>query len=170
MAERKAKNDIENTNTESNDELNLDTKVTVKNLSNWKVTFARRHDGVGDVVIVENGQYRLSRNEIQAQIDVGNKLFSGIDGMGSHASLYIEDAPTRRFVGFESEGHKQAVINDESVKELFKMSFENFKDELPKRVVTRAEKYYLMKAIDRLGINDYKKIVFASQYTGYKIQ
>ena len=149
--------------------LNLDTKVTVKNLAGWKVTFARLHDGVGDVVVAENGSQRLSRNEVQAQINSGNKLFVGIDGQGSHPTLYIEDEPTRRLIGFEDEDRKQIVFTDDVVKKLFAMKDSEFEKRLPEYICTRAEKYALMESIKNLGLNDYKKIVLASQYTGYKI-
>ena len=162
----------ENANTKKKidlDNLNLDAKVTVTNLAGWWVTFARLHDGIGDIVITKDGQQRLSRNEIQAQINSGNKLFCGVDGQGSHATLYIEDEATRRLVGFEDEGRKQVVFTYDMVKELFAMGDADFKNELSKRIVTRAEKYALVEAIKKLDINDYKKVVFALDYTGYKI-
>ena len=149
--------------------LNLDEKVTVRNLANWDVGFTRKHDGTGDITIVAGGQQRLSRNEIQAQVNNQNKLFSGTDGVGSHASVYIEDEATRYLLGFEDESHKQLVFSDELVKELFDMKFENYKSALPEYISTRAEKYAFKEAINRLGLNDYRKIMFASEYTGYKI-
>lgn len=149
--------------------LNLDEKVTVKNLAGWRVTFARLHDGVGDIVIEMNGQQRLSRNEVQAQINGGNKLFCGVDGQGSHATLFIEDEATRMLVGFEDEDRKQVVFSDTTVKELFALKDAEFEKQLPQRIVTRAEKYALVEAIKRLELNDYRKIVFAANYTGYKI-
>lgn len=151
------------------EELNLDAKVTIRNLAGWKVTFARLHDGFGDVVIAENGQQRLTRNEVQAQINSGNKLFVGTDGNGSHATLYIEDAPTRKMVGFEDTDRPQFVFTDDTVKKMFRMSDADFEKNLPVFITTRAEKYALIEAIKRLGFNDYRKIVIASDYTGYKI-
>ena len=151
------------------EELNLDAKVTVKNLAGWKVTFARLHDGVGDIVIAENGKQRLSRNEVQAQINSGNKLFVGTDGRGSHATIYIDDAPTRELVGFDDDGEKQLVFTDDTVKKMFSMTDSEFEVNLPKYIATRAEKYAFIEAIKRLGFNDYRKMVLASNYTGYKI-
>jgi len=155
--------------TVTEEELNLDAKVTVKNLAGWKVTFARLHDGVGDIVIAEDGKQRLSRNEVQAQINSGNKLFVGTDGQGSHATLYIEDSPTRKLVGFEDDGEPQLVFTDDTVKKLFEMSDSDFEKNLPVYIQTRAEKYALIETIKRLGLNDYRKMVLASNYTGYKI-
>lgn len=150
------------------DELNLDTKVTVKNLAGWDVTFARKHEGTGAVIVTKEGKQRLSRNEIQAQVNDGNKLFVGV-GNGKHATIYIEDEATRKWVGFEEDGVPQEVFTDKLVQDLFDMSQSDFEAKLPIYIVTRAEKYALIEAIKRLGFNDYRKIIFASNYTGYKI-
>lgn len=149
--------------------INLDAKVTVKNLAGWDVGFARLQDGIGDVKIVANGQQRLSRNEIAAQINNGNKLFVGTDGMGSHATLYIADAETRRWVEFEDKKRKQVVFTDSVAKDLFKMNQSDYEKNLPNYIQTRAEKYAFMEAIKRLSLNDHSKIVYASKYTGFNI-
>ena len=166
MAEKTtAKSKVEEIDIEN---LNLDTKVTVKNLAGWPVGFARIHDGAGDVTIAPNGKQRLSRNEVQAQINSGNKLFSGTDGRGSHATIYIDDAATRQLVGFEEEGEHQAIFTDETAKKLFNINYAAFETSVQDLVVTEAEKNALMDAIRRLGLNDYRKIVFAEKYTGYR--
>lgn len=151
------------------EDLNLDAKVTVKNLAGWDVTFARLQDGHGDVVIVANGQQRLSRNEVIAQVNNNNKLFTGSDTVGSHATVYIDDAATRRWVGFEEEGKPQKVFTEQLVKDLFAMSQAKYEVALPKYIRTRAEKYALIETIKKLRLNDYAKMVFASEYTGYKL-
>lgn len=150
------------------EDLNLDAKVTVKNLAGWDVTFARLHDGVGDVVIVANGQQRLSRNEVVAQVNNNNKLFTGSSN-GCHATVYIEDAATRQLLGFEEAGRPQMIFTEELVKNLFNMSQNRYETELPKYIRTRAEKYALIETIRKLRLNDYAKIVFATEYTGYKL-
>lgn len=155
-------------------ELNLDEKVTVKNIAGWNVGFARIADGgVGDVNIAKGGAARLSRNEIIAQVQNGNKLFAGVDGKGSHATLIIEDMPTRVYLDFETEdgSTKQAVFSSALVEKLFKIGNQsNFETELKKAIATRAEKYALMEAIKVLRLNDFSKIRFCENYTGYKIQ
>lgn len=151
------------------EDLNLDAKVTVRNLAGWDVTFAKLHDGSGDVIIIANGQTRLSRNEINAQVDNGNKLFTGIDGQGSHATVVIDDAATRRWVGFESEGNAQKVFNNQMVLDMFKLSQSDYEDAVYANIQTRAEKYAFIEAIKKLKLNDYAKMVFASNYTGYKL-
>lgn len=150
------------------DNLNLDAKVTVKNLAGWTVCFTRIHDGIGDVNIAPNGKQRLSRNEVQAQVLNNNRLFAGTDGQGSHATIYIEDAATRRLLGFEEDGREQVIFTDETAKKLFNMSNAAYENALPELVKTDAERNALMDAIRRLGLNDYRKIVFAEKYTGYR--
>lgn len=151
------------------EDLNLDAKVTVKNLAGWDVTFARLQDGHGDVVIVANGQQRLSRNEVIAQVNNNNKLFTGSDTVGSHATIYIDDDATRKWLGFEEDGKPQKIFTEKLVEDLFKMSQAKYEKALPEFIRTRAEKYALIETIKKLKLNDYAKIVFASKYTGYKL-
>ena len=150
------------------DELNLDTKVTIKNLAGWDVSFPLKHEGYGGIKITKDGKQRLSRNEIQAQVNADNKLFVG-KGNGEHATIYIEDKATRKWLGFEDDNQPQKIFTDKLVEYLFDMNQSDFESNLPVYIVTRAEKYALMEAIKRLEYNDYRKIVFASNYTGYKI-
>jgi hypothetical protein len=157
--------------TKEPEELNLDTKVTVKSIADWTVGFARRADGyAGDITISPKGSIRLSRNEIITQVQNGNKLFNGLDGVGSHATLIIEDKPTRIEAGFETEDTEQKVFSDKLISELFAIhSSEGFQMQFKECIRTRAEKYAAIDAIKRLGINDYSKIRFVEDYTGYKL-
>ena len=45
----------------------------------------------------------LSREEIIAQGQNGNTLLTGIDGVGSHATWYIEDDYTRNELSFDTD-------------------------------------------------------------------
>lgn len=167
MAERKTQ-----TTANTKEELNLDTKVTVRNIAGWIVGFARRDGYGGDISIVPNGSVRLSRGEIIAQVQSGNRLFTGTDGKGSHATLFIEDAPTRIEVEFESEDGKikQDIFSDEKIKALFAENLIKFKTDFKAAICTRAEKYAVIETIKRLKINDFDKIRFVEEYTGYKMQ
>lgn len=154
-------------------ELNLDTKVTVRSIAGWNVAFARIADGAtGDVNIMPRGTARLSRSEIIAQVQNDNKLFSGIDGKGSHATIVIEDAPTRVECDFETNDGsvKQKVFSNELVKSLFEIKNQTvFESSLKDAICTRAEKYALIEAIKELGLNDFSKIRFCEDYTGYNV-
>lgn len=153
-------------------ELNLEQKVAVKNIAGWTVGFARI-DSIGDVTITADGSTKLSRNEIIAQVQNGNKLFTGVNGDGSHATLFIDDEATRKEVGFDSEDGKtkQVVFSDETVKQLFATKSQAaFQKSLTETIKTRAEKYAVIQAIIRLKINDYSRIRFVEDYTGFKVQ
>ena len=154
------------------EELNLEEKVTVKNIANWAVGFRRKTEMEGDISIAPNGQVRLSRNEIIAQVQTDNKLFSGTDGMGSHATLFIDDEATRKELDFDSEDgkRKQLVFSDELVKNVFAIKSQSaFEKNFQETFFTRAEKYAVIQAIKRLKINDYSKIRFAEKYTEYSV-
>lgn len=153
--------------------LNLEEKVTVKNIAGWTVGFSRLSDMRGDVSIPAEGTARLSRNEIIMQTQNGNRLFTGTDTRGSHATIYIEDKATRIEVDFESEDGKvkQDILSDEKVKNLFSLKTDkSFEENLKKSVVTRAEKYALMKIIKRLKFDNYSKMKIVENYTGYKFE
>lgn len=153
-------------------ELNLDRKVTVTSIAGWKTGFQRISDGTGDVTIAPNGSTRLSRNEIIAQVQNGNRLLTGVDGRGNHAALYIEDAATRKEVDFDSEdgNRTQQVFSDSKIKELFGIkTMKSFEKQFGEAIKTRAEKYAAFNAIKRLKLNDFDKIRFVENYTGYRM-
>ena len=161
----------ENTKLEQPEELNMDQKVTVRNLAGWTVGF-RRIETQGDVTIPKEGTVRLSRSEIIAQIQSGNRLFIGIDDRGSHATLYIEDESTRLEVEFDSKEEKrtQLILNSDLVKKLFDYkTMKTFEDKLHEYVVTRAEKFAITQIIKKLKLNDHEKIRMIENYTGYKV-
>lgn len=150
--------------------LNLDVKVNVRSIADWDTGFARRgSDGAGDVIIAPHGTVRLSRNEIFAQVQNNNVLFAGTDGRGSHATLFIEDAPTRRELNFESDDTKQLAFPNLKVKELFAIKSQSeFEKQFKDVIYTRAEKFAILNAMKEAKINDYSKIRFVEIYTGLK--
>lgn len=153
------------------EEFNIDQKVTVRSIAGWSVGFARI-EGTGDVSLAPEGRTKLSRSEIIAQVQNGNKLFTGVDGMGSHATIYIDDMATRKELEFESEDGKtkQLFFSDDIAKRLFDIKSQDvFEKEFRETIKTRAEKYAVVKAIQKMGFSDYRKIMFITNYTGYKI-
>ena len=156
---------------ETQEKLNLEEKVTVRNLAGWTVGFARLAEMHGDVSIPPEGTARLSRNEIIMQTQNGNRLFTGTDTRGSHATVFIEDKATRIEVDFESEDGKvkQDILTNDKVKYLFGLKTDKaFEENLRKTVVTRAEKYAIIKIIKKLKIDNYSKMKIVENYTGYK--
>lgn len=163
MAEKEKAHEVQ-------EELNLDAQVSVKSIAGWKTGFARLNS-IGDVNITPEGVARLTRNEIISQVQNNNTLFCGI-GNGEHATYYIDDKATRVYLGFENEDDKsrQNVFSDKKVEEAFKKSENSFEKYCREEFRTRAEKYALIQAIKRLRINDYSKIRFVENYTGYMVQ
>ena len=156
--------EMANINKEEHIELDLDKKVTVKNIAGWSVTFRRLCD-IGDVIITADGSIKLSRNEIISQIQNGQTLFTGRNGDGSHPTLFIDDEETRL-----EDGTKQVVFSNDVITKLFALkNIETFKKNFRKAIKTRAEKHAAIKAIKRLGLNDYAKIRFVEDYTGFRV-
>lgn len=154
-------------------ELNMEEKIVVKNLAGWDVGFTKK-DGsfAGDITIPANGTLRLTRSEFIAQSQYGNKLINGIDGKGSHATVYTDDKATKIELSFETEDGKssQQILTESKVKEMFDTkSIKTFEKQLNDAVITRAEKYALVELIKKLKLNDFEKIRMAEQHTGFKI-
>ena len=151
--------------------VNMDQKITVRSIAGWPTGF-KRIETTGDVTIPKQGSVRLTRSEVIAQVQSGNKLFTGTDDRGSHATLYIDDEPTRLEVEFDSKEEKrvQQVLNDEVVQKLFSYkTLKTFEERMKEAIVTRAEKYAIIQMISKLKLNDHEKIRIVEQYTGFKI-
>ncbi|BFK11972.1 hypothetical protein F140042L4_21300 [Coprococcus phoceensis] len=152
-------------------ELNLEQKVTVRSIAPWTTGF-QRVETIGDVTIPANGSVRLSRSEIIAQVQNGNVLFTGVDSRGSHATLYIEDEPTRIEVDFDIKEEKitQKVITVDAVKKLFEYkTMKTFEEKLKELVLTRAEKHAIANIIRKEKINDHEKVRVVENYIGVSI-
>lgn len=147
---------------------NPEKKVTVRSIANWTTGF-QRIESNGDVTIPANGSVRLLASEIITQVQNGNLLFTGIDGQGAHATLYIEDKPTRIETDFETETTNQIVICEEVVKNLFAKNKKDFELELMKLIKTRAEEFAIIGIIRNLKINDYEKVRAVENLTGLRV-
>ena len=151
------------------EEIRMEDKITLTSIAPWHTGFARILT-VGDVAIAPHGVVRLSREEVLAQGQSGNKLIAGIDGMGTHATLYIEDEWTRKELGFDTDEKKQTVISKKIVKDMFdKKTLPAFKKAVEENIITRAEKFSLLSIIKTLKINEYDKIAFCEEYCGAKV-
>lgn len=161
MAEEKHIDNIE--------EIRLDKKVTVRSIAPW-TTGASRKVSVGDITIPPMGTVLLSREEIIAQGQNGNTLITGIDGVGSHATWYIEDDYSRSELSFDTDDKKQEFLTQEKIRKIFDLKTKkSFEDNIKKYVVTRAEKFYLLHTIKTLKLNDYEKNAFCEDYCGRRI-
>ena len=103
---------------DSVEEIRLDKKVTVRSIAPW-TTGASRKVSVGDITIPPLGTVLLSREEIIAQGQNGNTLITGIDGVGSHATWYIEDDYSRSELSFDTDDKKQEFLTQEKIRKIF---------------------------------------------------
>lgn len=150
-------------------ELNMDEKVTVVNIAAWDVGFPNLTKA-GDTTIAPYGKTRMRREEIEAQVMNGNRLFNGIDHKGSHATLLIQDAPTRAYLEFDTDSEKQVVLTDEKIKAWFELkTFKAFEKNIRENVITMAEKSYLLNAIKRMKFDSYEKVSFCQEYCKFKL-
>lgn len=150
----------------------MDDKVSVINIATWDVGFPNIV-GHGDTIISPNSSVRMKREEVIAQVSAGNKLLSGLDSYGSHATLYIDDAETRRYLEFDSEDGKrtQNVISKEKILKWFELkTATSFEKNIRENVVTRAEKKFLLKTIKDLKLDSYEKIEFCKDYCKFSLR
>lgn len=132
--------------------LNMEKKITLKNLANWMVGF-NKIESNGEVNINAVGSVRVSRAEVISQYENGNKLLRG-DGDGTHATIYIDDKATRDYLDITSE-----LIDKNKVKKIFAINgLDDFRNEIYKTFTTQAEKVLLIKIIRECGFNDFNKI------------
>lgn len=152
-------------------EINMDEKVTVLNLAPWNVGFPNSF-GKGDTCFSPSAKLRVRREEIVEQVSSGNRLF-GLDEYGSHATLYIEDADTRKYLEFDSEDGKrtQTVISKEKIEKWFELkTLSAFEKNIKENVKTRAEKSFLLKAIKDLKLDSHEKIEFCKEYCKFSLR
>ncbi|WP_368291382.1 hypothetical protein [Coprococcus sp. RTP21281st1_F1_RTP21281_210402] len=146
----------------------LDKKINVRSIAPW-ITGAPRVTTNGDISVPPKGTVLLSREEVIAQAQNGNRLINGTDSVGSHATWYIDDAFTRSELSFDipDENKSQTFLTKDIVEDIFDIkSQKDFETEIENRVVTRAEKAYLIECIKEFNFNDYRKIDFCVKYTG----
>ena len=156
---------------ESTKELNMDEKVTVINLAPWNVGF-NNATTPGASSFAPKAKVRIKRDEIVYQVGAGNKLLAGLDSYGSHATLYIDDEATRKYLEFDSQDgkRKQNVMSDERIMKWFELKTQNaFEKNIKENVVTMAEKSYVLDAIKRLHLDSHEKITFCQEYCKFRL-
>lgn len=153
-------------------ELNMDEKVTVFNMAPWDVSFPNSI-GRGDTCFPPNARVRMKREEIVDQVSAGNRLLAGFDSYGSHATLYVEDEDTRKYLEFDSEDGKrtQDVLTVDKIARWFELkTMSSFQKNIREHVKTRAEKQYLLKCIKDLKLDSYEKIEFCKEYCKFSLR
>lgn len=132
--------------------------VLVNNLCAWPLSFWRKA-GQGDVEIPANAKNwpLLSFEEVQAQIQTGNRMFTGTDGMGNHARIQIvDDEQRKQLFGLENvETAEPALLNMDAVKALLAIHTKaKFHEQLQAMVATDAEKKMLVELAKQAGSDD----------------
>ena len=132
--------------------------VLVNNLCSWPLSF-RRLAGQGDIEIPGNARNfpLLSFEEVMAQIQTGNVMFTGTDNMGNHARIQIVDEAKRKelFGLGEVEVAPPALLDEDSVKELLAIRQKGkFNERLTEMVKTDAEKKMLVDLAFKVGAED----------------
>lgn len=148
----------------NDEDKDMEKKVNLTSIAGWETGFNYIY-GMGSAQIAPYGTVRISRAEIMAQVQNGNRLIGGTDMRGTHATLVTDDKVVKAELGFTDD-----YICEDTVRRIFnEKDKESFKRAFTAAVVTRAEKAAVMKIIGDLGINDYSKIRFAEDYTGIRI-
>ncbi|AMR10800.1 hypothetical protein AB684_11615 [Bacillus licheniformis] len=152
--------------------IDLDKKITIKNLCTWDLYF-KKLESYGDFRLPANGIRQITVGEVQSQVYDNVKMFVGTDGKGSHAKVYIDDKETRVHLGFEAEekGSEQNVITPERIKQILSYkTLKAFKENIENEIKLESEKAQLIEVAKKEKINDYEKIKFIEEYTGYKFE
>ncbi len=125
------------------DDLKPSDRVEVRNLRAWELSFIPR-DGNAEqvtkgILIYPNQKTMYKLSEVEDQVNNGNELFCGIDGLGGHASLQIVDPLVREYVFGEPTNPTQLTVD--AVNELLVLeSKAAFDKRLSELVVTNSEK------------------------------
>lgn len=125
------------------DDLKPSDRVEVRNLRAWELSFIPR-DGNAEqvtkgILINPNQKSMFKLSEVEDQVNNGNELFCGIDGLGGHASLQIVDPLVREYVFGESTNPTQLTVD--AVNELLALETKAaFDKRLSELVVTNSEK------------------------------
>lgn len=131
------------TKTRTVDDLKPSDRVEVRNLRAWELSFIPR-DGNAEqvtkgILIYPNQKTMYKLSEVEDQVNNGNELFCGIDGLGGHASLQIVDPLVREYVFGEPTNPTQLTVD--AVNELLALeSKAAFDKRLSELVVTNSEK------------------------------
>lgn len=118
-----------------------------------------------------NGIRQITAGEVQSQVYDNTSLFTGTDGQGTHAKIYIDDKETRVHLGFETDDKddKQEVVTVERIKQILGYKTQKaFEENVQKEILLESEKAQLFDVAKKEKINDYAKIKFIEEYTGFK--
>lgn len=138
--------------------------VLINNLCGWPLYMPRRTGvamgtGAGIVIPANATNFPLlTFDEVQAQIQWGNKMFTGTDGQGAHARIQIVNEAQRKQL-FELDGVDDVappvLLDADAVKALLAIRGKaKFNERLAELVQTDAEKKMLVELANSVGAED----------------
>ncbi len=138
--------------------IDLNDRVAITNLRSWVLHF-RAQEADRDIQIPAGAKAwkRLTIAEVDAQVKAGNAFFCGTDGLGSNASLKIEDEAVRRYVFSldTSDDQPQTLLTLESVKDLIATTPKAaFLEKLKQLVVTEGDRRMIVALATEAGIEN----------------
>lgn len=140
-------------------EIQLTDRVFIENTRNWGLGF-RAIESQKDISIPAGAKRYAQLNvaEVMAQIQEGNIMFCGVDGLGNNAYLKILDDDVRKYVFSYQEGEsdiKPVILDTDSVKKLLNISDKkDFIKELKRLVVTEGDKKMIVPLAKKVGIDN----------------
>lgn len=104
-------------------------------------------DTHGDFRLPANGIRQITAGEVQSQVYDNTSLFTGTDGQGTHAKIYIDDKETRVHLGFETDDKddKQEVVTVERIKQIL-----GYKTQKPSKKMFKKKFYLSLKKLSCL--------------------
>ena len=157
-------------------QVKLTDRVSIDNLVSWDIGF-RATEANRDITIPANvkGYKQLTVGEIDGQVKMGNKFFTGVDGLGNNADIKINDDRVIRFVFGDSQSEdeiaSETLLTADSVRELLETSPKaKFQETLERLVVTDSEKKMIISVAKEVGIENVEayKISAIEKISGYK--
>lgn len=147
-------------------------RVSIDNLCDWDIYFSGIENNKDIVISGGVKNYRnLTVAEVDAQVKVGNFVFCGTDGSGTHASIRINDPLIREYVFQEQVDPIQ--LTEDNVKKVLDIDDKNeFKKALSELVVLKHEKRMINRIVERIGRDDMPsyKIVAIEKLSGIKFE
>lgn len=152
--------------------VNMNDKSKVLNLCDWPISW-EKINSTGDEYLKANTAIYISNAEIEIQVQNGNKFFTGTDGIGSHARVYIQNPELREYLGFDdkTENRNQFILDEEKCKQILEYkTFSTFKKHVEESIVTNQEKAKIMNYARKNKLNEFDKVQFLENHCEMKFK
>lgn len=151
---------------------NNDTRVEVKNNAPHYVGFAKIYEQVGEVSIAPRSTTYMYKGEVVAQCSSNNPLFTGVNGKGDHAEIFIvDDAIRAEALGLKQEESTIKVFDVKLAKAIFDTkNINSFKKKVRDNVITDTDKINIVEFAKTLKLDSHSKIAYIEEWTGLKVE